>query len=362
MNIRVVSGRTGLQTLESDWRRLASQSPHYFHDFDWYREYISVEYETESEIRFLIAEEGQRVVGILPIERRVERIRRIPTSIWAIVGSRLGDVLMLASSSDLLAESSESARKLVKGAVDVLKRTSPRTSLLLVGRVFGESSANTAIAKISGRRFSYVKGGVNWFDLDRPYAQLHEGLSANFRANLRKARKRADAAGAIRFSISRPSSTDFQLAFEQFKEIEGTGWKGRLPEGSALESGRNNKQLRFLESIYLNGRIGCEPFIARLMLQGECISALLGWRWKSTVAVPKIAYDEGFSRLSPGNLLVKELFEHFCADPDIRWADFMADAAWHAPWKPVFQAHHWSYFPLAPVRGNALVSLLKLSR
>jgi CelD/BcsL family acetyltransferase involved in cellulose biosynthesis len=86
----------------------------------------------------------------------------------------------------------------------------------------------------------------------------------------------------------------------------------------------------------------------------------LAFRRDPAIAVPKIAYNENFKRLSPGNLLVARFFEHCCAESGLKWADFQADAAWHQPWGPIRKDHHWFYRPVQPLLGLVPMALLRL--
>lgn len=140
LSTREHQGFEGLLALREDWARLAGCTGHYFHCFDWFREFVK--HDEQCAASFLcVAVSGAdgRVVGIVPLEQRTERIRRIPFGIWAIVGSRSGDVMMLASGSDILCESPKLAGPVLRAVLRHLAGRRPMRSLLLAGRMTREA-------------------------------------------------------------------------------------------------------------------------------------------------------------------------------------------------------------------------------
>ena len=49
----------------------------------------------------------------------------------------------------------------------------------------------------------------------------------------------------------------------------------------------------------------------------------------------KIAYDESFSKLAPGSLLLESLLRQACEQRDVRYVSLVTGAAWHEPWGPL---------------------------
>ncbi len=61
--------------------------------------------------------------------------------------------------------------------------------------------------------------------------------------------------------------------------------------------------------------------------QGRMIAFEYGWQGKGVYSPLKVAYDEAFQRLSPGQLLRTMLVEQFCADPEMRQVDFLGPSS-----------------------------------
>jgi hypothetical protein len=297
-------GLEGLVSLRDDWIRLAASTGHYFHQFDWFVEFARADDHPVADLVFVVvAAADGRVVGIVPLEQRIERIRRLPCRIWATVGSRCGDVMMLASGSDILCESPRMARPVLDATLRFLADRRPTNTLLLVGRMTREAIALEACMQLP-RKFHYKRGAVDWVDTDRRYSELYAGLSRKFRASLRNTANRAAAEGVVEFRWSAADAEDFSAACADFKKVEASGWKGTVQKGGALATAQSSLQREFVEGLFTPAA-GCRPFVHRLLLDGRCIAALLGVHGRQAVAVLKIGYDESFDASAPATCCSK---------------------------------------------------------
>jgi CelD/BcsL family acetyltransferase involved in cellulose biosynthesis len=360
-NLRVTEryGLGGLLSLRSDWTRLAQVTGHYFHEFGWFLEQLRHDFRPAADYRFLVVERGGgEVIGIVPLEQRVERIRRIPFTIWSLAGSRLGDVMMLSSGSDLLCASREAAPVVLAAAIRHLRSARPRCALLLAGRVLPGSMAHGACLAYPGAAH-FSRGAVDWVPTDRAWADLLAGLSAGFRANLRNITNRARALGAVEFRLSTRGSPDLEVAFADFMRVEAAGWKASGPKPGALEVNPFTSQRDFLRAVFF-GEQGCVPEVHRMLIDGKCIAAALAVRHQHTLAILKIGHDERYRRLGAGHQLVANMLERCCDDAAIRWVDFVSHTAWVGAWAPAVQPHHFHYLPIRPLVAALPLALLRL--
>ncbi len=67
--------------------------------------------------------------------------------------------------------------------------------------------------------------------------------------------------------------------------------------------------------------------LAFLEYRGQAIAFEYGWQAKGVYSPLKVAYDEAFRRLSPGQLLRALLVERFCGDPSMRQIDFLGPSS-----------------------------------
>jgi CelD/BcsL family acetyltransferase involved in cellulose biosynthesis len=353
-------GLEGLHSLREHWIPLAERTGHYFHEFEWFVAFVTHDYRPVDELVFVVVRQPDgTVVGIVPLEERIEHFRRVPVRIWATVGSRLGDVMLFASGSDILCASPEMALPVLNAVVRHLAARKPANPLLLVGRMTAEAVALEACRKFP-RSAHYTRGSVDWIPTDRSYPELYAGLSRKFRASLRNTGNRAAAQGAVEFRMTGADAPDFAEARDDFKRVEASGWKGAAEKGGALVTAQSSSQRDFVDQVY-SGKAG-GAFVHRLLLNGQCIAALLGMRLAHTVAVPKIGYDETFRRFGPGHLLLQDLFQRCCDAPEILKVDMVSHTDWVASWEPAVEPHYWFYLPVRPIAALLPLALLKLPR
>jgi CelD/BcsL family acetyltransferase involved in cellulose biosynthesis len=352
-------GLPGLSSLADEWREMALRQEQYFLDYDWFRESIIQDsYPAESLRLVVVRQASGRMLGVVPLEQRVERIRRMPFRIWAMVGSRFAEVAYLASGSDYLCSSPELRQAVLRAALVHLSRTSPRCSLLLLGRM-PEGSEALAACRVMQKRYLYVRGAVDWIAVERSYREFHSGLSRKFKAALRSASNRATAMGGVRFDWIDAGHPEHLSAYEQFKRLEASGWKGESGKGGALGTPQSSAQRRLLDSVF-SQETAIRPIVHRMSVGNECVSALIAVRSGGTLAVLKIAHNESFRRISPGHLLIRDLLERSCIDPSIAKIDMVSHTDWIGSWRPDTKAHFWCYLPLRPILGAIPMALLRL--
>lgn len=354
-------GLDGLQQLEAAWRSLAEPAgtPYYL-DYDWYLEWLRHDPELPHGLCCsVVSDSGGGVVGIVPLQARVERVRRLPFRVWTLLGSVGGDVMPFASSADFLCRSGEDAPRVLAATVRHLVGARPRRSLLQLGRMAEDSQAWRAAQLLTGTH-AYARGAHCGISTQGRFDELHARLSRKTRANLRMFANRAGAFGNLEVDVVQPGMQGFEDAYEDFKRVESSGWKANLAAGGALVTNRHDNQRRFIEALFRARSAQLEPMIFRLMLGQECLAGLIACRRGGTLAALKIGYEESRRRLGPGHLLVEHLLRHCCDDPLLSWVDMLSDAAWLQPWRPQLQAHQWVYAPLQG-RGRVATGLLRWS-
>jgi len=353
-------GLEGLRDLREDWTRLSSAAGQYFNEYHWIEQSIRHDFRPASVYRFLVAERRSgEVVGIVPVELRRERIRRISFPIWSTLGSRLGDVMKMASGTDFVCATREMGLPVIQAVISHLSKAESKAALLLVGRVTKDSSAYQACQQIK-RKHQYSLGGVDWVRTDCAYQDIRNTLSKKFKSNLRNASNRARNAGSMELQIDPHGSVHSERAFSDFMQVEASGWKAKARGNrGALATNPFTSQAAFLKEIF-SARDRSTPIIFRLFLSGRCIAAALALQDDSRMAVFKIGYDEDFRRLMPGHLLVERMLEFCCTEQTVTFMDLVSHTRWMASWNPEYQAHHYFYLPVRQLAANIPMALLRL--
>ena len=73
----------------------------------------------------------------------------------------------------------------------------------------------------------------------------------------------------------------------------------------------------------------------------------------------KIGYDEDYARVSPGQLLFEYVLKESCADPAIKRANLVSNAAWSRVWRPEAVGCYNMYIATGGWAARALVSITR---
>lgn len=145
---------------------------------------------------------------------------------------------------------------------------------------------------------------------------LQAALSRDQRRSLRRKARRLAEDGHVELRhLEAGEDLDSWLA--DFLRLESSGWKGREGTAQAQDSARR----AFLEDACRSAfRLGRLRFAA-LCVQGRAIAYQIYFTAASGAFAWKTAYDEAFSRFSPGLLIQTELIERWHRSPEFDWID-----------------------------------------
>jgi len=147
-------------------------------------------------------------------------------------------------------------------------------------------------------------------------AYLQATLSAKRRKKIRRQENQLSERGRLEYVALQPEE-DVGAWIEEFLSIEASGWKGK--QNSALAS--NDAERRFFaaaaRAAFLRGRL----MMLAMRLDGKPIAHQCNFRAGDGSFAFKVAFDEDYSRFSPGVLLEIENIHYLHANPDVRWMD-----------------------------------------
>jgi CelD/BcsL family acetyltransferase involved in cellulose biosynthesis len=143
-------------------------------------------------------------------------------------------------------------------------------------------------------------------------------MAAKHRKEMRRRRKRLGELGTLTFDEL--GDGDLETWLREFLELEASGWKGR--EGTALGSHPADARF-FQEMARASHRAGCLGATA-IRLDGRPVAMQVMLRSGSLAYGFKIAYDESYSRYSPGVLLALDLIERVAGGSSLREVDSSA--------------------------------------
>lgn len=258
----------------------------------------------------------QRLIGFFPVE--VQRFRYgVPMSVlvgWTHSYGPLGTPLVDRDCSDAA----------VAAWFEHIASNRALPKLLLMPYLPTEGSVatsfNTALVGRGGRSqmFSPYQRAMLAPKGDR-VGYLDHAIAHKKRKELRRQRKRlADTGHLASLVTSDPAAA--ATALGEFLALEASGWKGRA--GTAAQSNTDTRRfvVDAVRALAVEGRAS----IARLVLDGRTIAAMVTLRSGDTAWGWKIAYDESLSRASPGVQLLLDVTEALLADDGIARADSCA--------------------------------------
>jgi hypothetical protein len=170
-----------------------------------------------------------------------------------------------------------------------------------------------------------------------PYEQMLGNYSKNFKGRLRKARNKLGKLENVVFQ-KMCRSGDLAWAFNEFMMLEASGWKGAREQikgreqGSAIAS-HETKQKFYEQIVKSFGEAGLVE-INLLRVGEKTIAAQVALVVADTCFLLKIAYDENYATVSPGNMLLEYLLKSYEDNAFIRYVCLITDFRWHADWRP----------------------------
>lgn len=176
-----------------------------------------------------------------------------------------------------------------------------------------------------------------WFDTRAEAARTTCG---KLKRNLRRLRNRLTDIHTVEIrTVTEASRLD--EAFQQFLDVENSGWKGNKT-GTAIA--RDSRLVAFYRHLLTPVYPGLAPEINLLLCDGRCIAAQYGLRTGTTLSLLKICYAEEFGSFSPGSILLNEILEA-CYRDSTEELSLVTSPAWSERWHPelsdVFNLHYF---------------------
>lgn len=183
---------------------------------------------------------------------------------------------------------------------------------------------------------------------------LRLGYSARHRNTNRRKERRLAALGRLEFRELAEAGDASDWA-DQFIRLESAGWKaGQASALAATDASRG-----FFRSIIDRGWSRGKIMILEVRLDGALIGGMCNLVSAPGSFLYKVAFDERYSRNSPGELLQQENIRRVHARPDILWMDSLAEPSFEHVYRwldrRTIQSVVWS---TGRARGDLALSML----
>jgi CelD/BcsL family acetyltransferase involved in cellulose biosynthesis len=292
-------GPSELESLIPEWEDLAAHAvePNPFHEHWMLRP--ALENFAGDDVSVLAVRREGRLCALLPVQR-VARYKRLPIGAlisWRHKHSMLCTPLMRPDGIQPLLEAAGRSAALLE------------LHFVPSGKSFEQSLKASFHASGGYQRALFVRA-------ESADKYIQSALSRHLRQEVRRRERRLAEVGKLTRSVLRPGE-DAEPWIDEFLKLEAAGWKGR--EGSALACSEPNRRfaLAILRGAAARGRLHMVGIDLDGRPLARCVSLLAG---EGAFAF-KTAYDEAFSRYSPGILAEVDRIRALHELPGLRWMD-----------------------------------------
>ncbi|NWJ23854.1 GNAT family N-acetyltransferase [Rhizobium sp. RM] len=148
---------------------------------------------------------------------------------------------------------------------------------------------------------------------------LQQALAPHHLREMRRQWRQLEKLGAVSYTVSRQAK-DIRYRMEEFLALEASGWKGR--KRSALVNDRY--RAAFAREAITNLAEADAVRIHTIDLNGSAIASIVVFMTAGEAYTWKTAFDESYSKYSPGKLLIQKLTDWHLDDANILRSDSCA--------------------------------------
>ena len=311
-------GQAGLDDLYQEWASLAEvKATHFLHFPGWYSAELARR-GCDKNIFFIAARAQDKLVAILPFE-----LIQQPIFLFKL------PLLQLFYTNEMGVNDIFSVIELVEYFDEItlfMRRELPFFILVKWQCVLSDG-----VAASLGAAFR-LSHSSKYLDLSSGVDAFWERYSSKFIKGLSKKRRKAEASGSLRLDVvTEPARLG--AAFDAFLALENSGWKGA--EGTSIL--KQPAKMQYYKSLLESyGGSGCCQ-INLLWLNDSPIAAQFAIVANRTLYLLKIGFDEAFSDVSPGYLILERLIEAQKESGLINKISFVTGVNWIDRWKPLDQ-------------------------
>jgi CelD/BcsL family acetyltransferase involved in cellulose biosynthesis len=305
LRVRCISTEAGFAALAIDWNRLHAETPSasVFNSWLWQYQWWQV-YGRGQPLRVLVASRGDEVAGILALYVQQERVLGREVSLLRFVGTGgdthpddLGPVLSGERERETARALARAAARLSDGDVMLLSDLDPESP-------FAEEIEHAA----RGARRTVRTGRTErivFIDLPESWESLLGSLSANRRAELRRARRRLASAHSYRFFVW-DDAARLDAAAETLAELHRRRWQAAGGSESFASAQYLDFHRAIIRSSFARGwlRLYC------LEIDGGLAAMTYCYRFRKRVFVMQGGFDPAWAAWKPGTVLLSHAIEH----------------------------------------------------
>jgi hypothetical protein len=319
MSVVVVRGVEGLQARIQDWQALAEDAiePNCFYEPSMLIPAVeSFASNLDLHFAFVYAPDGLRphgpkiLCGFFPLELS-RRYKKLPVSIF-----RFWKHAYCFLCTPLLKTDYE--RQALEAFFDWLESPESPAQLMECNSIGGDGAFHKLLVDELNKRarLSFLEGRYNRA-LFKP--STSEGISGRHKKELRRQQNRLAEEGLLEYAALE-NKAELEEWIREFLQLEASGWKGQMESAFASEEASRS----FFETVVKEAFERKQLMMIALNLNGKPVAMKCNFLTGNGSFAFKIAFDERYSRYSPGVLLELENMRRVSAMPFVEWMDSCA--------------------------------------
>lgn len=323
--VRIVSGRSGLDSLRGDWQSLTDNWPEapFYVLYDWYWAYLHYLEDDPAQVIFVVLEDASGCCGILPLRRERKQRFGVALDIWSVpicTGIDLVDVLLLPGKrlGDWWSEIGAALR-----GIDF------SWAALRIPGALKQGTAGSQAATLHRNAIFRPQGYSGFFPINGPYESLSARYTTRLRKILRKGWSGLAKLGTVRVHAAH-AGPELASAFAEFLRLEASGWKGEGGTTSALAY--DPPRRAFCEHVFSTPTAKCHAEINLLAVDERAVAAQLCMVRGGIRSVVKIGHDQSLQKFSPGSVLLDALLKRSCELHDVDNISLVTGLGWMREW------------------------------
>ncbi|WP_372522416.1 GNAT family N-acetyltransferase [Sulfuricaulis sp.] len=331
LHVDVYQGRNGMTAASEDWRLLLQdlRRKRYLHYYGWWKSYLGALDQEPDAVSIFVARRDGKPVAILPLKHGTRKWYGLRVRQWDLPEHPhlpLNDILLGrgVTAAEVIAALTRTLREHAPRGWDVLSFTG----------VLEESPLVELVTGTRGRVATSLLKTCDYLVCRGTYEDITEKFSHNFRSNLNKARNKLARVNGVEFR-SVTDQPELSRAFSEFVDIEASGWKGEKGTGTAIKL--HPELMRFYQSVIDEFSTSGAVTINSLKAGGKLIASQFCVKDEDTLYVLKLAYDEDWSRVAPGNMLFERVIQEGIRSKGFQYVNLVGDPPWFKDWRPESQ-------------------------
>lgn len=322
--VRIVSGRSGLDSLRGDWQSLTDNWPEapFYVLYDWYWAYLHYLEDDPEQVILVVLEDESGCRGILPLCRERQQHIGVALDIWSVprCGINLSDLLLLPD---------ERLGDWWSGIGAALRGINLGWVALRIPGILEQGTTRSQAATLCRNAIFRPQGYSGYFQINGPYESLSARYTTRLRKILRKGWSGLAKLGTVDIHTAR-TGPELASVFAEFLRLEASGWKGEHGTASALAQDASLRM--FCNHVFCGPAAERHAEINLLAVDGRAVAAQLCMLRGGIRSVFKIGHDQSLQKYSPGSVLLDALLKRSCERRDVHTLSLVTGLGWMREW------------------------------